>query len=54
MSRSKRFAELYTDIDASDWDDQKPEKEFHLWQLEYAIKNNNLDLLDEIIKREGV
>jgi hypothetical protein len=34
-------------------DDNLSENEFHLWQLEYAIKNNDLDLLDRIIEEKG-
>jgi hypothetical protein len=40
MSRLKRYAELYTDIDTSDWDDQLSDRDAKRWRLNYCLKNN--------------
>jgi hypothetical protein len=55
MNNLKHFIEIQSDkeLDKFMEDDNLSENEFHLWQLEYAIKNNDLDLLDRIIEEKG-
>jgi hypothetical protein len=51
MSRFKRFAELYTNIDVSGWENEMSDKDRDRWRLEFAIAND-LEIPKDIINKE--